>query len=620
MPPFEKQQPGTPIPATRHLLLASGSIILITLLAYANSFSGPFVFDDVPTILENQSIRQLWPLWEALSPPIEVYGLPVGGRPLVNLSLAVNYVFGGVYPSSYHALNLTIHLGASLLLFGVVRRTLLRSPLQEHFGAASLPLSMVVAAVWSIHPLQTESVTYVCQRAESLMAVCYLGTIYSFIRSTETRSPAVWRTLAVSVCLLGMACKEVMSTAPLVLLLYDRTFFAGTLGAVWQQRRWFYFALASTWLLLGMLVLGNLQRGGTAGFGTGVDPWAYALTQAQAIVHYLRLSFWPHPLIFDYGFTVVTNPATVLAPAIVLIALLTLTINGVYRRSALGFAGAWFFIILAPTSSFVPVATQTIAEHRMYLPLAAPIALLVLGLYRITPRYTFLVCSCVIALLTFATARRNLDYQTELGLWTDTIAKRPENSRAHGNLGILLYQSGQIPAAKASFETALKLRPNFPEARANLGSLYLGQGQTHEAMVHTAEALRLRPDLPDARSNLGLILKQLGRPDEAMNEFREVLRLHPRHFDTHHNLAIALLEAGLTSEAIEHFETTIRLKPNFADAHSNLGVAFMRSNQLIKAMGSLETALRLNPASGAARENLAGVRAQLEATPQNPLR
>ena len=613
MPPPDQPPPGTPLPATRHLSLAIGTIIFVTLLAYANSFSGPFVFDDVPSIIGNQSIRQLWPVWEALSPPLELHGLPVGGRPLVNLSFAVNYALDGISPRGYHALNLAIHLCATLMLFGVVRRTLLRSPLQEFYGAAALPLSMVAAAMWSVHPLQTESVTYVCQRAESLMAVCYLGTIYGFIRSTEVRSPLGWQMFSVVVCLLGMACKEVMATAPLVLLLYDRTFFSRTFRAAFQQRAGFYIALASTWLLLGALVLGNLQRGGTAGFGTGVAPWTYALTQTQAVMHYLRLSVWPHPLVFDYGHAVVTNPAAVLAPALVLLALLALTITEVYRRSALGFAGAWFFIIMAPTSSFVPVATQTMAEHRMYLPLAALTTVLVLGLYRINRRYTFIVCSCVIPLLAYATARRNLDYRSELGLWTDTIAKRPENARAHGNLGILLYQSGQVPAAIASFETALRLRPDFAEARANLGSAHLGQGQTREAVLHTSEALRLKPDFPEARSNLGLALKQLGRPDEAMREFREVLRAHPNHVDAHHNLAIALLEAGQTSEAIEHLETTIRLRPNFSDAYSNLGVAFMRSSQLSKALVALENALRLNPAAGPARENLAAVRAQLAA-------
>lgn len=593
---------------------AGAGLGLGVLLAYANSLSGPFVFDDVPSIIDNPTLRQLWPWWKPLAPPPEALGLPVGGRPLVNLSLALNYALGGAAPAGYHVFNLVIHLLATLALFGVVRRTLLLPALRERSGPTSLGLACSVAALWSLHPLQTESVTYICQRAESLMALCYFTTLYAFIRSIDAPRPFRWQVFLVTVCLLGMACKEVMVSAPIVVLLYDRTFVAGTFVAAWRLRWRIYLTLSATWALLAWLVLGNLHRGGTAGFETGVTPWTYALTQIPAIIHYLRLALWPRPLVFDYGISTATDPAVVIWPGVLLIALLTLTLYALVRRPYAGFVGAWFFLILAPTSSIVPVATQTMAEHRMYLPLASVIVLLVLGLHRLAGRHLLLTSAALAIVLGGLTARRNTDYHSALGLWADTIAKRPDNARAHSNLGILLFEAGHPAEALEHLTTALRLRPDFPEARANAGTVYLRLGHPREALPQLAEAVRLKPDFAEAHSNLGLALKQVGRPDEATREFREALRLRPDYVDAHHNLAIALLEANQLPESLAQFEITVRLKPDFAEAHSNLGVALMRAGRFDEALAHYETALHLNPTYTAARENLEALKARLNST------
>ncbi len=549
-----------------------------------------------------------------------ISGQPVGGRPLVNLSLAFNYALGGTAPFGYHAFNLLVHFLAGLALFGVVRRTLVSPVLRPRFGAASLGLALTAAALWLLHPLQTESVTYLCQRAESLMALCYLSTLYDFIRAVESATPLRWLTAAVLTCWLGMAAKEVMVSAPLIVLLYDRTFVAGAFASASALRRRgrFYAALAATWLLLGVLVAGNLHRGGTAGFATGVTPWSYALTQVFAIPHYLRLALWPHPLVFDYGFESVPSTGALLLSGLVLATLLVFTGLALVRRPALGFAGACFLAILAPASGIVPVATQTMAEHRMYLPLAALTTLAALGLHAIAGRRAFAVGATLALALGFGTARRNTDYRTELALWTDTVAKRPENSCAHNNRGILLFKAGRADEAITSFETALRLRPAYPEAHVNRGAALLHLGHAPEAADEFAAALRLKPDYPEAHNNLGLALKQIGRPAEAIRQFRETLRTHPEHADAHHNLAIALLEAGETTNAITHFAVTLRVRPDFADAHSNLGVALMRAGRFAEALAHYETALRLNPNHAGARDNLTELHTRLEAQTRPP--
>lgn len=352
----------------RATVLAGSLIVVAALAAYQNSFSGPFVYDDRPAILDNDSIRRLWPVGGALSPPEDT---TASGRPLLNLSLALSHALSGREVWGYHALNLLIHVLAGLTLSGVVRRTLRQPVVRERWGAAALPVALAAATLWTVHPLQTESVTYIIQRAESLMGLFYLLTLYGVIRGADSRRPGAWYVLAVAACLAGMASKEVMVTAPAMVLWYDRTFVAGTFRAAWRQRRPLYLALAGTWLQLAWLMAstgGN--RGGTIGSGVGI-PWlAYGLMQYQAFARCLQLSVWPHPLVFEYG-TLWVNRATEIVPyAPVVVAGVAGTAVTLRRWPAVGFLGAWFLGILAPTS-LMPGTTQMIVEHRMYLSLAA---------------------------------------------------------------------------------------------------------------------------------------------------------------------------------------------------------------------------------------------------------
>ena len=285
----------SPVPRRRPdgTVLALGcALFAVTIAAYCRTFGVPFIFDDLPSIVDNPSIRHLR---TAFLPPGDS---TVGGRPVLNASLAVNYAVSGLAVWSYHALNVAIHALAGLVLFGIVRRTLAA----RMDGSATL-VGFCAALVWALHPLLTESVTYVIQRGESLMGLFLLLTLYCLIRGAASagRAAKYWYGLSVATCLLGMGTKEVMVSAPLVALLYDRTFLSGSYREAWRRRRWVYAGLAATWLILPFLVISTHGRNGSAGYGQGVTPVAYALTQFPAIVHYLRLSFWPFPLIFDYG-------------------------------------------------------------------------------------------------------------------------------------------------------------------------------------------------------------------------------------------------------------------------------------------------------------------------------
>lgn len=587
--------------ATGRILGAAGTIALAAVAAYANSFATPFVFDDGLSIASNPTIRHLGRIREVLSPPIVG---AICARPLVNLSLAVNYAISGMNPWSYHGLNLLIHVLAALALFGIVRRTL---PGPGATGAA-----WVVALLWALHPLLTESVTFVIQRTESLMGLCYLATLYCFIRSaTAAAGPGGagrrWAVLCVACCLLGMASKEVMVSAPLLALLYDRTFLAGSFREAWRRRRPLYLALAATWIPLAYWVLASgANRDGAAGFGTGIPWWIYALTQGEAIVHYLRLALWPAPLVVDYGERVVGGFREA-APQVIAVLLLFLgTLVALRRRPWLGFLGAWFFAILAPSSSILPLATQTMAEHRMYLPLAAVVVLFVLGLRAVAGGRGLAAGAVLAAVLGFATAERNRDYRSEVALWTDTARKLPTNPRAHYNLGVALDQAQEVPEAMLHYREAIRLKPDYVEAHNNLADDLQRAGRLPEALAEIGEAVRLKPGNAEARYNQGNALYALGRVPEAIASFQEALRLRPAYAEARTNLGVAYFAQGRTGEAVACYEEAVRIDPAYAVAQYDWGNALAETGRPAEAIAHYETAVRLDPRNAAAESNLGG--------------
>ena len=620
------------------VLVAGGLLALATVIAYHNSFSGVFVYDDTPAITDNPTIRHLWPLRDVLSPPRDS-GVTVNGRPLVNLSLAVNYAIGGTQVWGYHAVNLLIHLFAGLTFFGILRRTFLQPSLSERFGRAALPLALATAVLWTIHPLQTESVTYVVQRAEALVGLFYLLTVYCFIRGTAAGAAAGWYPLAVAACLAGMASKEVMVSAPLMVVLFDRTFVSGSFRAAWQRHGRLYLGLAGTWLLLGYLVAASGNRGGTAGFSYGVSWWVYAMTQCRAIVRYLGLSLWPHPLVFDYGTGVIRQVTVVLPQLLALATLVAGTLVSLRRWPALGFLGMWFFAILAPSSSVLPVVTETMAEHRMYLPLASVAVLVVTGLFAAAGRMAWPILFALMLALGATTIRRNIDYHSELVIWASTVQRFPECARAHNNLGEMLARTGRPEEeAMAQYREAIRLLPNYLDALCNLGNSQIKTGQHADAMATLGRAaqinpnyapiqnalghayyveeklaeaterferaLKIRPNYAEAHNNLGVILVKFGKVDEAVAHYREALRLKSDYPDACYNYGNALVHLGQIDEAIRQFEQTLRLKAGYAEAHNNLGGLMVQLNRVPEALAHFEQAVQLKPNYADARNNL----------------
>jgi protein O-mannosyl-transferase len=598
--PLKRKRPqaASVVPAApRKPWLALTILVAATVAAYANSLQGPFVFDDFPSIVGNPSIVRLFSPQVLLAPPDAV---TVTGRPVVNLTLAINFAMGGLAVEGYHIVNLAIHVLAALALFGVVRRTLLLPKLSTAFAAASTGLALTVALLWALHPLQTESVTYIVQRTESLVGLFYLLTFYCYVRAaTEARARA-WSVVAVAACVLGMASKEVMASAPLLVLLYDRIFITGSFKDSLRQRRGLWLGLAATWVLVIVVFLASGSRGGSAGFGLGMGAWAYARTQFGCIVHYLRLAFWPNPLVLDYGNDVVRQAGQIVPYAFLVFLLLATTAILLVRRPPLGFLGVWFFAILAPTSSIIPLAGQTQAEHRMYLPLVAVVVLVVLAIYRLAERAKVvrpamaLVPVAALA-LGWGTFKRNQDYQSELALWDGSVRHGPPNYRALLNRGNAFLAKGQNAEAIKDYDKSIALAPRYTKAYNGRGNALRGEGRFDEAIADYSKAIALSPDFAEAYNGRGSAFGALGQLDAAIKDFDKAIALVPDSEEAYFNRGKALDSRGLYDAAIKDYDKVIAMRPDYADAYNNRGGAYEAMGQGNAALKDYDKAISLRP-------------------------
>lgn len=614
-------------------------IALGLLCAYSNSFRGPFIFDDISSILENSSIRDFR---TAFFPPGDS-GLTVSGRPLVNFSLAINYTLGGTRVVGYHVANLVIHVSAALLLFSLVRRLLLLPSISEKLRGSSFELALAVSSIWCLHPLQTESVSYVVQRAESLVGFFYFATLYFFMRALEHPEEKRWSIASVAACFLGMGTKEVMVSAPLVVFLFDRAFISEAFRSAWKARHGIYTGLIASWGFLLVCVLSSGGRGSTAGFGTDVSILRYALTQCYAIALYLKLVFWPHPLVLDYGGPLAADLWEVWPYVFLIVGLIALSIIAFRKHPKAGFLGIAFFSILAPSSSFVPIASQTIAEHRMYLPLAAVVSGLVVGIYQLIGKCSFFLFGSMAVAFAFVTFSRNSDYQSESNLWKQTMESRPQNSRAFYAYGMALEKAKMYVEAKTAFERAIELNPSGKDSKVHyaltlhhtgntkaaidllertvaerdgrsFSEAYLGYtslgillgtvGKQEEGIQNLTKAVELKPAEKEARLALGNFLFTQGRFAEAVDQYAILLAQYPEAVESRCRLGEALLKLGRVDDSIAILQQGLDKGAKSADLLSSLGNSFLNIGRAVDARRRFEEALTVDPAFGPAHLKL----------------
>jgi len=577
-----------------------GAVLLILAagVVYANSLDGALMYDNVPHIVENDRIRTLFPPWHLLS----------HRRPVVELSLAINYALGGLEPWGYHVFNIGVHVLSGLMLYGVLRRLLGDERRSTYVLTSAEPLAISCALLWLVHPLQTQSVTYVIQRGESLMGLFYLTTVYCVLRGSVSASPRRWYFAAVSACALGMCSKAVMVTAPVAVLLLDACLLAGGWRAALRRRCGLYLGLGATWLLLVPLgIVGSVldadNTTATVGFGTPEVTWReYLLTQPAVLLRYLRLTVWPAGQCLDYGWPAADSLGEAVLPGLVILVLLAVTGALLVRRRPLGAAAGWFFLVLAPTSSFIPIQ-DPIYEHRMYLPLAGLVVLIVVGAHRLlnagygaAAGRQVLVGSIVAATaLGAVSAARNRVYASSLRMWRDVVAKRPENERGRYNLGRALQRAGMEEEALREYERAVELNPSFAMPYNNLALARKKAGRLDEAVALFRKVLTLKPRFPEALTNLAAILLDRGELEEARTLLERATALEPGLALPHYFLGRVYARLGEFDRAIASFEQARAREATVPTLHYHLGHALANTGRFAEAARAFSQELEVNP-------------------------
>jgi Flp pilus assembly protein TadD len=617
--------------------LRAAVLVIAGFAVYWNTLPAPFTFDDEHAIVINEQIRHL-----STSLSATEQGSPLAGRPLVSVSFAINYALGGLNVRGYRLVNVAIHVVCALLLFAVIRQAgrAFQARLADPKGPPRTELAFAAALIWMVHPLVSEAVNYVSQRTELMMAAFFLLTLYTAqlagesVRSggggsnqpqrvalrrsagaqakAERTRPAassesrVWLALSVVCCAMGMACKETMAVAPIVVWLYDRTFVSGSFREALRQRWRYYAGLCATWLIL-VALLWSSPRGDSAGFaGASVSPWEYLLNQSVMIVRYLRLAIVPRGLVLDYGEPLPLTLSTVAPYAAAVTALLAATIIALVRRPAVGFLGAWFFLTLAPTSSIIPISTEVGAERRMYLPLIAIVVLILTVAARTfqvresaiangPPRMSGVATISIAVLAVFlsaATIQRNAEYLSGLTLWQSVLDRWTPHARAHRNLAAELKLAGRTDEEIAHLRAAVT---DIPEIRNLLGGELLALGRHAEAARELQQYTHDHPRDADALSNLGIALGALGRNDEATLAFARAVDVDPNNGLSQRNLALHLLQQNDFDGAVPHAREAVRLTPNDPAAHNLLGLALIGQQMIDEAISEFRASLALQP-------------------------
>ncbi len=597
------------------------ALLCAGIAVYSNTLNVPFLLDDSARIVDEPAIRTVWPPSVAMAH---------SNRPFASYTFAINYALHGLDVRGYHVLNLVIHLLAGLCLLGIVRRTLQQTA--EYPSPHAELTATAIALIWVVHPLQTQAVTYIVQRLESLMGLAYLATLYFFVRAQGSRLPTVWYLFSWAACAFGMGCKEVMVTAPVILMWYDRVFIATTWSELIAKRKWFYGLLSGTWLVLAWAMLHD-TRDYTSGAliqVEGLTPWTYLLSQTAVVTHYLQLSVWPDRLCFYHDWPTAHGLIDVWPQATFLTVLLLATLGCIAKFRRWSFLGGCFFLILAPSSSMVPI--QDLAfEHRMYLPLAAVITAFVFTLTLINTKLAYMVASVAVIALGNATFHRNSTYQSEVSIWTDTLIYYPQNVkvltflgnlhadtkqhqearkyferalaiepthvRANVHYAGLLMDLGEFQAARQRLTVALRIQPKNTAALANLGSLYFRTGMILEAIKCYQRALEMAPSSHELRISLTATLLACERYDEARRNCQIILSAEPESVDALINLACAEQGLGRKAEAIRHCQTALALAPENPNVHANLAM-FVSADDRDQAIWHLRKACQLAPDSG----------------------
>jgi len=628
-------------------------ILLLVLMVcicfiYKNSIKGPFIFDDIPNIQDNPYIR--------LS-KLTLDGIIGAGfksishnRPVANISFALNYYFNGYNVAGYHFVNILMHIITGIILFYFIKVTLVLSNFQNikielekntappnkqnlliHNSKTSSistpPRSFIPASaellfipffatfIWLVHPLQTQTVSYIVQRMNSMAAMFYILSLLLYVKArlanTEKKKWGLFLGCILS-GILSLASKEIAATLPFFIFLYEWFFFQKA-SLKWIKLNSIYFlCILLLIILFAFFLLGShpikiiLSTYNHRDFTL----WQRVLTEFRVVIYYISLIIFPHPtrlnLLHDFSIShSFIDPITTLLSFITILGLIIMAIWLAKRDRLLSFCILWFLGNLVIESSVIGL--EIIFEHRTYLPSMFICLLAVVVCYRyINMKWIGVALACIIVtVFSFWTYQRNLVWSDSITFHRDCVRKSPQKARPHNNLGEVLADQGHLAEAVTHYLEALRINPYYTEAHNNLGVVLKAQGKISEAISHYEEALRISPNYSPTHNNLGnALILQHGVTDEAIGHFREALQINPYYAEAYSSLSVALIQMGNIDEAIDLLKKALQINPHIAATYVNLGGALMLQDKSDEAMVYFNKALQINPNLSEAHVNL----------------
>jgi tetratricopeptide (TPR) repeat protein len=491
-------------------------------------------------------------------------------------------------------------------------------------------IALFASALFTVHPVETQAVTYTVQRLTSLATLFYLASLVFYIkaRSSLVREGADrgavfgFYLLSLVFAVMAMKTKEIALTLPVIALLYEFFFFEGQT----RKRLLFISPMLVTFLVIPVSMVGLHEPVGhlmsdvnkiTA--PSDIPRWDYLLTQFSVVVTYIRLLFFPinQNLDYDYPISHSLFEPRVLVSLFILSCMLGTAVYLFIRQRKGGdaalrlvsFGILWFFVTLLVESSIIPI-DDVIFEHRVYLPsIGVFIAVSCAGTMALRrwfagTKTAIFAMAAVVVLLSDTTYARNMVWADAITLWRDTVKKSPGKVRPHNNLGVSYYHNGMLDESIEEYQTVIRLDPGNVEVYYNLGNSFLNKGMPEKAIEGYRTALKLNPDNIDAQYNMGMAYSKMGMLDKAREEFKTTLKLDPDYSDARYNLGVSYFQLDMLDEAIEEFKATIKLNPDYADAHYNLGISYIKIGMLDKSIEEFNAMLQLNPDDYDAHYNL----------------
>ncbi len=599
----------------RHSLNLS-ILTLFICLVYSQTLDYPFVFDDIKSIRDNNSIQLTSLKFENLHRAASGF---MKRRAVANLSFAFNYYFAGHKVKWYRLTNIAIHLVNSALIYYFILLTLSLcrddtvTELNNDNSLSpseypSTQIAFFTSLIWMVHPIQIQSVTYIVQRMNSLAVMFYLMSIIAYILGRQCVKYNSKIPLFLFCCVfwvLAIRCKEIAATLPFVLILYEWYFFRH-LDKNWLIKNLKYIGLLFFLILIFVLLfleINPLQKIDSSYNVRDFTLRERVFTELRVVIFYITLLFFPNPgrLNLDHHFVVSTSlfqPEATLLCLLVVMGILWLAYYFANKnKRILSFSILWFFLHLLIESSVIGI--ELVFEHRLYLPSIGVAFLFTCFYFDVIKTSRNLIKLAPLGFIVFVLStwayQRNQIWESELSLWSDCTHKSPNKARPHFVFANALIEQGRIETAFYHYNKALKIRPDYYDAHVNVANQYAKQKLPEKAIYHYLQALKILPKPAIAHYNLGTVLMDNGRVEEAISNFKKALEMQPDFIDINYNLGNALLVQEKFSEAEYHFSKVIEVEKLHFDAYCNLGIAMFLQGKVDEAITYYLQTVKIKP-------------------------